>query len=72
MLVRKTLVAEGALATAEKALEAAGGAGFYRRSGLERFLRDAHGGQFHPLPATRQHRFCGRVALGLDPISDAA
>jgi alkylation response protein AidB-like acyl-CoA dehydrogenase len=72
MLVRKTLVAEGALATVEKALETAGGAGFYRKSGLERFLRDAHGAQFHPLPASRQHRFCGRVALGLDPISDAA
>jgi alkylation response protein AidB-like acyl-CoA dehydrogenase len=72
MLVRKTLVADAALATAEKALEAAGGAGFYRKSGLERFLRDAHGAQFHPLSGSRQHRFSGRVALGLDPIADAA
>jgi alkylation response protein AidB-like acyl-CoA dehydrogenase len=72
MLVRKTIVADAALATAEKALEAAGGVGFYRKSGLERFLRDAHGAQFHPLSSARQHRFSGRVALGLDPISDAA
>lgn len=71
MLIRKTIVAEAVLATAEKALEAAGGAGFYRRLGLERFLRDAHGAQFHPLSAKRQHRFTGRLALGLDPIADA-
>jgi alkylation response protein AidB-like acyl-CoA dehydrogenase len=72
MLVRKTLVAESVLITCEKALEAAGGAGFYRKAKLERLLRDAHGAQFHPLPAKRQHRFTGRVALGLDPVSDAA
>ncbi|MBN9005795.1 MAG: acyl-CoA/acyl-ACP dehydrogenase [Rhizobiales bacterium] len=72
MLVRKTIVAEGVLSTVEKAMEAAGGAGFYRKAGLERLLRDAHGAQFHPLPAKRQHRFTGRIALGLDPIMDAA
>jgi alkylation response protein AidB-like acyl-CoA dehydrogenase len=72
ILVRKTIVAEHVLATVEKALEAAGGAGFYRKTGLERLLRDAHGAQFHPLSAKRQHRFTGRVALGLDPIADAA
>ena len=72
ILVRKTIVAEHVLATVEKALETAGGAGFYRKAGLERFLRDAHGVQFHPLPGKRQHRFTGRIALGLDPIADAA
>ncbi len=72
MLVRKTIVADHVLATVEKALEAAGGAGFYRKTGLERLLRDAHGAQFHPLSAKRQHRFTGRIALGLDPIGDAA
>lgn len=71
-LVRKTIAAEHVLVTVEKALEAAGGAGFYRKSGLERFLRDAHGAQFRPLSAKRQHRFTGRTALGLDPIADAA
>jgi alkylation response protein AidB-like acyl-CoA dehydrogenase len=72
MLVRKTLAAEAVLATVEKALETAGGIGFYRMAGLERFVRDAHGAAFHPLPAKRQHRFTGRLALGLDPIADAA
>lgn len=72
VLVRKTIAAESVLATVEKAMEAAGGAGFYRRAGLERLLRDAHGAQFHPLPAKRQHRFTGRLALGLDPVADVA
>lgn len=72
ILIRKTIVAEYVLATVEKALEAAGGVGFYRRTGLERLVRDAHGAQFHPLSAKRQHRFTGRVALGLDPVADAA
>ena len=72
ILVRKTIVAEHVLTTVEKALEAAGGAGFYRKAGLERLLRDVHGAQFHPLSAKRQHCFTGRIALGLDPIADAA
>jgi alkylation response protein AidB-like acyl-CoA dehydrogenase len=72
ILIRKTIVAEQVIATVEKALEAAGGAGFYRKTGLERFLRDAHAAQFHPLSAKRQHRFTGRLALGLDPVADAA
>ncbi|MBV1699681.1 MAG: acyl-CoA/acyl-ACP dehydrogenase [Hyphomicrobiales bacterium] len=71
ILVRKTIVAEHVLTTVEKALETAGGSGFYRKAGLERLLRDAHGAQFHPLSAKRQHRFTGRVALGLDPVADA-
>ncbi|MCI4679867.1 acyl-CoA/acyl-ACP dehydrogenase [Rhodoblastus acidophilus] len=72
MLTRKTIVAENVLATAEKALEAAGGAGFYRAAGIERLLRDAHAAQFHPLPAKRQQVFTGRLALGLDPVGEAA
>ena len=72
VLVRKTIAAQHVLATVEKALEVAGGAGFYRKIGLERLLRDAHAAQFHPLSPKRQHRFTGRLALGLDPIADAA
>jgi hypothetical protein len=29
-------------------------------------------GSVHPLSGKRQHRFTGRLALGLDPIADAA
>jgi alkylation response protein AidB-like acyl-CoA dehydrogenase len=70
VLVRKTIAAKAIIATVEKALEAAGGQGFYSKLGLERMLRDAHGVQFHPLPEKRQQLFTGRMALGLDPIGD--
>lgn len=69
-LIRKTLAADAIIGTTEKALKATGGAGFYRKLGLEQLLRDAHGAQFHPLPAKRQHHFTGQLALGLAPIVD--
>jgi acyl-CoA dehydrogenase len=72
VLIRKTLCANNVIAAAEKALEAVGGAGFFRKLGLERLLRDAHGAQFHPLPEKRQQLFTGRVALGLDPVEPSA
>jgi alkylation response protein AidB-like acyl-CoA dehydrogenase len=68
VLVRKTIATRAVIATMEKTLEVSGGAGFYRKLGLERLLRDAHGAQFHPLPEKRQHLFTGCLALGLDPI----
>ena len=54
--------------TVAKALEAAGGFGFHRASGLERMVRDAKGIGFHPLPEKNQVAFSGRMALGLEPI----
>ncbi len=62
----RTLVAEGALATVEKAMEAAGGGGFYREAGLERLFRDVQACRYHPLTRKAQARYAGRVALGLD------
>src|SRR3546814_17768650 len=53
VLVRKAIAAKAVIAAAEKALEATGGAGMFRKLGLERLLRDAHGAQFHPMPETR-------------------
>lgn len=70
VLVRKTLAAKAIIAAAEKALEVTGGAGLYRKLGLEKLLRDAHGVQFHPLPEKRQLLFTGRLALGLDPAGE--
>ena len=70
ILIRKTIAAKATIATAEKALEATGGSGFYRKLGLERLLRDVHGAQFHPLPEKRQQDFTGRLALGLEPIRE--
>ena len=71
VLTRKTICANAVIATAEKALEATGGAGFYRKTGLERLLRDAHASQFHPLPEKRQQLFSGRLAMGLDPVGES-
>src|SRR6266542_4460748 len=68
IFVRKTIAAQALTAAVEKALEVVGGGGLFRSVGLERLLRDIHGVQFHPLQAKRQHRFTGRVALGLDPV----
>ncbi|MEZ4503750.1 MAG: acyl-CoA dehydrogenase family protein [Dehalococcoidia bacterium] len=68
MLVLKTQVSELTLRVVERAIEASGGPGFYRRTGLERLLRDVRAAGFHPMPAKEQIRFTGRRALGLEPI----
>lgn len=68
-LIRKTIVAEAVKRTADKALEATGGSGYFRASGIERLLRDAQAAQFHPMQAKKQHRFTGRLAMGLDPVA---
>jgi alkylation response protein AidB-like acyl-CoA dehydrogenase len=68
VLVRKTIAARACVETVEQAMAVVGGGAFYRRLGLERLLRDVHGAPFHPLPEQRQHRFTGRLALGLDPV----
>jgi alkylation response protein AidB-like acyl-CoA dehydrogenase len=70
VLIRKTIAAQSLLAAVEKALEAVGGAAYFRAIGLERLLRDVHGAQFHALQTKRQHRFSGRVALGLEPADE--
>lgn len=64
----KTHAVEQAKKAVECAMEAAGGAGFYRVNGLERLLRDVRAGHYHPLPAKQQMTFSGRLALGLPPI----
>jgi acyl-CoA dehydrogenase len=66
MLVGRTLAGRGATRTVEKALEVAGGAGFYRGLGLERLFRDVQGARYHPLHEKPQTVFTGRFALGLD------
>jgi acyl-CoA dehydrogenase len=66
MLIGRTLAGRGATRTVEKALEVAGGAGFYRGLGLERLFRDVQGARYHPLHEKPQTVFTGRFALGLD------
>ncbi|MCO4747170.1 MAG: acyl-CoA/acyl-ACP dehydrogenase [Proteobacteria bacterium] len=68
VLALKTHTVEAVQRVCDKAVEAAGGPGFYRGAGLERMLRDARAGHFHPLPRKAQLLFSGRQALGLEPV----
>jgi acyl-CoA dehydrogenase len=60
ILMGRTLAARAAIRAVEKALEAAGGAGFYRKTGLERLFRDIQAARYHPLQEKPQARFAGR------------
>lgn len=64
--IARTLAGQAAIATVERALEVAGGAGFYRAMEIERAFRDVQGARFHPLQEKPQLRFAGRLALGWD------
>jgi alkylation response protein AidB-like acyl-CoA dehydrogenase len=68
ILMLKAHAVEQAKRAVECAMDAAGGAGFYRVNGLERLLRDVRAGHYHPLPAKQQLLFSGRLGLGLDPV----
>jgi alkylation response protein AidB-like acyl-CoA dehydrogenase len=65
-LIGRTLVANAAIKTVERAMEAAGGAGFYRGLGLERLFRDVQGARYHQVREPAQLLYAGRLALGLD------
>jgi acyl-CoA dehydrogenase len=71
IFIRKTIAARAAIQTVAKAMEFVGGSAFYRSVGLERLFRDVQGGLYHPYHEKRQHRFTGRLALGLDPVGDS-
>jgi acyl-CoA dehydrogenase len=66
MLMGRTVAARAAMRTVDKALEVAGGGGFYRALGLERLFRDVQAARYHPLQEKPQALFTGRFALGLD------
>jgi acyl-CoA dehydrogenase len=65
-MARRTILVTAAVRTVEKAMEAAGGAGFYRGAGLERAMRDIQASRYHPLPEKPQTRLTGRHLLGLE------
>jgi indole-3-acetate monooxygenase len=65
VMIGRALVARHAIAAVELAMELAGGASFYRATGLERRLRDIQGARFHPLQSGPQARYAGATALGL-------
>jgi alkylation response protein AidB-like acyl-CoA dehydrogenase len=64
VMTGKRLVTEHGIRAVEFAMEAAGGAGFYRSQGLERRFRDIQGARYHVLQAGPQASFAGALALG--------
>jgi acyl-CoA dehydrogenase len=66
VLIGRTLSGRATVRTVEKAMEVAGGPGFYRALGLERLFRDVQAARYHPLHEKPQTVYTGRYALGLD------
>lgn len=65
VMTGRQLVERHAIAAVERAMELAGGAGFYRSAGLERRFRDIQAARYHPLQAGPQAEYAGAMALGL-------
>ncbi len=63
LMVAKREAVTAARTVVDLALEAAGGAAFFRASKLERAYRDVRGGPFHPLTPEATLEFAGRRAL---------
>lgn len=70
IMMGRTLVARGALKAVELAMEAAGGAAFYRSAGLERLFRDIQAARYHPLREGVQRAFAGKLALNRNVDAD--
>jgi alkylation response protein AidB-like acyl-CoA dehydrogenase len=64
VMTGRRLVEENAIRTVEKAMELAGGPGFYRRAELERLFRDVQAARYHPLQKEVQSEYAGAMALG--------
>jgi alkylation response protein AidB-like acyl-CoA dehydrogenase len=65
VMIGRQLVGTNAIHAVELAMEAAGGAGFYRAQELERRFRDVQGARYHPLQSGPQAQYAGAMALGL-------
>ena len=65
VMMGRRLVAAHAIRAVELAMEAAGGAGFYRAQGLERRFRDVQGARYHPMQPGPQAEYAGAMALGM-------
>jgi len=63
MLSRKTNTANACVGVVTRAMEIAGGSGYYRSFGLERLFRDVQAAKYHPLPQPDQQQFLGEFLL---------
>ena len=62
VMMGRRLAASHAIRAVELAMEAAGGAGFYRAQGLERRFRDVQGARYHPMQPGSQAEYAGAMA----------
>jgi alkylation response protein AidB-like acyl-CoA dehydrogenase len=69
IFIGRALIGRGAARTVELALEAAGGAGYFRKLGLEKLFRDVQAARFHVMADWQQRCMAGRLALDL-PIDE--
>jgi acyl-CoA dehydrogenase len=65
MMLAKREVVTAAVEIVDLAMQAVGGASYFRRSPLERAYRDVRAGLYHPVPPEKMLSFGGRYALGL-------
>ncbi len=65
IMALRTLIGRFCLEAADKAMECAGGGGFFRSVGLEQRFRDVQACRYHPLKAKDQALYAARIALGL-------
>ena len=65
VMMGRQLVERHAIAAVELGMQHAGGAGFFRATGLERRFRDIQAARYHPLQAGPQAQYAGSIALGL-------
>jgi acyl-CoA dehydrogenase len=63
MLAKRCVVTE-AIEVVNLAMEAVGGAAYFKRSPLERAYRDVRAGTFHPFTPEKTLQYAGRLALG--------
>jgi alkylation response protein AidB-like acyl-CoA dehydrogenase len=64
VMIGRRLVEENTIRVVELAMELAGGASFYRKTGLERRFRDIQAARYHPLQKEVQAEYAGAMALG--------
>jgi acyl-CoA dehydrogenase len=69
MLAKRDVVL-AAREVADLAMDAVGGASFFRTTPLERYARDVRAGTFHPFTPENTLTYAGRVALGEETMTE--
>jgi alkylation response protein AidB-like acyl-CoA dehydrogenase len=67
IMAAKYRAVEGAWRIVDRAMDASGGFGMFKKSELERLFRDCRAGRFHPANAALAREVVGKLALGINP-----